>query len=99
MGIKHLKTSAAIRAKVLGKKHPKYAESIQKIAEYQWSLKQINEATQSFGEVFDNFYFQIDATFPGLTEEEKSRFYYTNIKDSFEKFNSFAVSFSKEIRS
>jgi CHAT domain-containing protein/tetratricopeptide (TPR) repeat protein len=96
VGIKHLKSSAAIRAKVLGKKHPKYAESVQKIAEYQWEQKLINEAHQSFGEVFDNFYFQIDVTFPGLTEEEKSRFYYTNIKDSFEKFNSFAVSFAKD---
>jgi CHAT domain-containing protein/Tfp pilus assembly protein PilF len=94
--IKFLKQSAAIRAKTLGKKHPKYAESIQKIAEYQWFMKQVDDAHKSFGEVFDNFYFQIDATFPGLTEEEKSRFYYTNIKDSFEKFNSFAVSFSKD---
>lgn len=96
VGIKHLKTSASIRAKVLGKKHPKYAESIQKIAEYQWQQKQISEAHQSFNEVFENYYFQLDVTFPGLTEEEKSRFYYTNIKDGFEKFNSFAVAFSKQ---
>jgi CHAT domain-containing protein/Tfp pilus assembly protein PilF len=94
--IKYLKQSATIRAKVLGKKHPKYAESIQKIAEYQWFQKQVEDAHKSFGEVFDNFYFQIDATFPGLTEEEKTKFFYTNIKDSFEKFNSFAVAFSKD---
>jgi CHAT domain-containing protein/tetratricopeptide (TPR) repeat protein len=96
IAIKHLKTSAAIRGKVLGKKHPKYAESIQKIAEFQWMQKQIAEAKQSFGEVFENYYFQIDETFPGLTEEEKSRFYYNNIKDGFEKFNSFAVANSKD---
>jgi CHAT domain-containing protein len=96
IAIKHLKASAGIRAKALGKRHPKYAESVQKIAEYQWQKKQISEAHQSFNEVFENYYFQIDATFPGLTEEEKSRFYYTNIKDGFEKFNSFAVAFSKE---
>lgn len=89
--IRYLRSSASIRAKVLGKKHPRYAESIQKIAEYQWEQKQIKEAHQSFGEVFDNFYFQLDVTFPGLTEEEKSHFYYANIKDSFEKFNSFAI--------
>jgi CHAT domain-containing protein/Flp pilus assembly protein TadD len=94
--IRYLKSSATIRGKVLGKNHPKYAESIQKIAEFQWEQKQFKEAHQSFGTVFDNFYFQIDVTFPGLTEEEKSRFYYTNIRDAFEKFNSFASSFSQQ---
>jgi CHAT domain-containing protein/Tfp pilus assembly protein PilF len=90
-GVKHLKTSATIRAKVLGKNHPKYAQSIQKIGEYQWEQKQIKDARNSFGQVFENHYFQIEATFPGLTEEEKSSFFYNNIKNSFEKFNSFAV--------
>ncbi len=90
-GFEYLKSSAAIRAKVLGKNHPKYAESILKIAEYQWSKKAIKEAHHSYGEVFDNYYFQIDQTFPVLTEEEKSKFYYTNIRNSFDEFNSFAV--------
>ena len=31
-----------------------------------------------------------------MTEEEKSRFYYANIKDSFEKFNSFATAYSSQ---
>jgi CHAT domain-containing protein/tetratricopeptide (TPR) repeat protein len=91
MALKYLRSSASIRAAKLGKKHPKYAESIQKIAEYQWEQKQLKEAKLSFLEVFDNYYHQIDATFPGLTEEEKAKFFYTNIKPSFEKFNSFAM--------
>jgi CHAT domain-containing protein/tetratricopeptide (TPR) repeat protein len=94
--LKYLRTSASIRAKTLGKKHPKYAQAIQKIAEYQWEQKQVKEAQQTFSEVFENFHHQIDVTFPGLTEEEKTKFYYSNIKDSFEKFNSFAVQNSKE---
>ncbi|HYC85988.1 MAG TPA: tetratricopeptide repeat protein, partial [Chryseosolibacter sp.] len=94
--IKYLKSSATIRGKVLGKNHPKYAESVQKIAEYQWEQSQVREAHESFGAVFDNYYFQLDVTFPGLTEEEKSRFYYTNIRDAFEKFNSFASAFAKD---
>lgn len=94
-GLKHLQTSASIRAKVLGKNHPKYAESIQKIGEYQWEQKQLKEAHQSFGQVFDNSYFQIEETFPGLTEEEKTNFFYNKIKGNFEKFNSFAVANSK----
>ncbi len=95
-GYKYLITSANIRAKVLGKKHPKYAESLLKLAEYQWHKKEIKKAQQSFGEVFENFYYQIDETFPVLTEEEKSKFYYTNIKDSFDKFNSFAIAYKEE---
>lgn len=90
-GYKYLKASASIRAKVLGKNHPKYAESILKMGEYQWEKKSFDEAAQSFGKVFENYYFQIDQTFPVLTEEEKSKFYYTNFRDSFDKFNSFAV--------
>lgn len=95
-GIKHLKKSATIRASKLGKKHPKYAESMQKIAEYQWEQKQLKEARQTFREVFENYYAQIDESFPVLTEEEKAKFYYTNIKPSFEKFNSFAIEVWKE---
>lgn len=91
IGIKYLKSSATIRAAKLGKKHPRYAESMQKIAEYQWEQKQLKEAKVTFNEVFENYYYQIDALFPVLTEEEKAKFYYTNIKPSFEKFNSFAM--------
>ena len=91
-GFKYLKLSAEIRAKTLGKNHPQYAESMLKIAEYQWQEKAIQESRKSFGEVFHNYYFQIDQTFPVLTEEEKSKFYYTNIRAAFDKFNSLAVS-------
>lgn len=96
-GIKQLKLSAAIRASLLGKKHPLYAESTQKIAEYQWMLKQHKEANQTFGEVFDNYYYQVDVTFPALTEEEKAKFYYNNIRPSFDKFNAFAVQTRTEV--
>src|SRR5690606_12987219 len=68
-GYKYLKSSAAIRAKVLGKNHPRYAESQLKIAEYLWHKKMTRDARQSFNEVFQNYYFQIDETFPVLTEE------------------------------
>ncbi len=95
-GVEFLRKSAALRAKVLGKKHPKYAESRQKIAEYQWLRKQRKEARVTFGEVFENYYTQIESTFPVLTEEEKAKFYYNTLRPSFEKFNSFAVEFYNE---
>ncbi len=91
LAIRNLKTSSDIRASKLGKKHPKYAESQQKIAEFHWEKKQLKEAQQRFGEAFGSYYFQINSLFPVLTEEEKSKFYFNNIKPSFEKFNSFAL--------
>jgi CHAT domain-containing protein/Tfp pilus assembly protein PilF len=91
VGIKYIKQSATIRASKLGKRHPKYSESAQKIAEYYWQKKQFKEARQQFNEVFSGNYFQIESTFPGLTEEEKSKFFYTNIKPSFEKFVAFTL--------
>lgn len=95
-GYKYLKSSADIRAKVLGKNHPRYAESQLKIAEYLWHKKMTRDARQSFNEVFQNYYFQIDETFPVLTEEEKSSFYYTHIREAFDVFNSFAVAHREE---
>ena len=95
-GYKYLRLSATIRAKRLGKNHPAYAESVLKIAEYQWEKRLAKEAKTSFGEVFDNYYFQIDETFPVLTEEEKSKFYYSNIRPAFDKFNSFALEYRSE---
>lgn len=95
-GYKYLKSSADIRAKVLGKNHPRYAESQLKIAEYLWQKKMTRDARQSFNEVFQNYYFQIDETFPVLTEEEKSSFYYTHIRGAFDVFNSFAVAHREE---
>lgn len=92
LALKYLKSSSSIRNTKLGKKHPRSAESLQKIAEFQWEQKQLKEAQQTFGEAFGSYYFQINSLFPVLTEEEKSKFYYNNIKPSFEKFNSFALS-------
>ena len=90
-GYRYLKLSAALRAAVLGKNHPQYAESLLKIAEYQWEKKFIKDARQSFSAAFENYYFQIAEIFPVLTEEEKSKFFYTNIRSGFDKFNSFAL--------
>jgi CHAT domain-containing protein/tetratricopeptide (TPR) repeat protein len=95
LALKYLKSSMATRLSKLGKKHPKYAESLQRIAEFQWEKKQLKEAQQTFGQAFESYYFQINSLFPVLTEEEKSKFYYTNIKPSFEKFNSFALAYKQ----
>lgn len=97
VGIKQLKTAASVISTSLGKNHQRYAETSQKIAEYQWLQKQNKDAQQTFGEVFNNYYNQIDVTFPVLTEEEKAKFYYNKIRPSFDKFNAFAVQSKEEI--
>lgn len=99
VGIKQLKSAASIITASLGKNHQRFAETNQKIAEYQWLQKQNKEAQQTFGEVFNNYYNQIDVTFPVLTEEEKAKFYYNKIRPSFDKFNAFAVQSKEEIPS
>lgn len=96
VGLKYLKNAAAIRSTKLGKRHPKTAESLQKIGEYQWEQKQFKTAHQLFGQVLDNYYYQIDRTFPVLTEEEKAKFFYTNIRPSVEKFYAFALDYKSE---
>src|SRR5690606_17574105 len=48
-GYKYLKTAADIRRRVLGKNHPRYAETMLKLAEYQWHKKSIRNARESFG--------------------------------------------------
>lgn len=93
---RYLKKSLTLRASVLGKRHPKYAESQEKLAELQWSQKNKKEVRQTFGAVFDNYYFQIESVFPALTEEEKATFYYNKVQPSFEKYNSFAMAYKQE---
>ena len=91
--VRVLKSSANIRSATLGKSHPKTTESLQRIGEYQWEQKQWKDAHQSFGQVLNNYYYQIDQTFPVLTEEEKAKFFYTNIRPSIEKFYSFSLDY------
>lgn len=86
-----LKTTLDLRAKIVGKAHPSYAECQEGIAQYYWSNKNRDESGKLYREVFDNYFGQIDAFFPVLTEEEKSNFFYQKIKPSFESFATYSV--------
>ncbi|HEU5290256.1 MAG TPA: CHAT domain-containing tetratricopeptide repeat protein, partial [Cyclobacteriaceae bacterium] len=86
-----LKTTLDLRAKIVGKSHPAHAECQEKIAQYYWSKKNKVESGKLYNSVFDNYFGQIDAFFPVLTEEEKSNFFYQKIKPSFESFATYAV--------
>jgi CHAT domain-containing protein len=80
-----------IRNKKLGKYHPKYAETTNQLAILNWNKEKFEDAERHYQEVFDNYFEQIDAYFPVLSENEKAIFYNTKLKKTFEEFNSYAV--------
>ena len=87
----NLEEGMKIRKASLGKLHPSYSISTKQMAVLKWKQDNIEKANEYFEETFDNYFKQIDAYFPALSEEEKARFYNNNIKVSFEQFNSFAI--------
>lgn len=85
-----------IRKKVLGKTHPLFARSANQRAILSWKKGDTKEALKYYQETFDNYFTQINAFFPVLTEEEKTKFYYTNLKPGFEQYVSFIQDNSRE---
>lgn len=88
---KYFNESLRIRRRALGTNHPKYAETTNMMAVLKWMQKDAKGAESFYKETFDNFFSQINAYFPVLSEDEKATFYYTRLRNSFEEFNSFAV--------
>lgn len=88
---KYLKEADKIRSKKLGTDHPMYALSTRKLAILNWKKENFDEALAFYEKTFDNYFSQINAYFPVLSEEEKSKFYYNRLKPTFEEFNSFIV--------
>lgn len=91
-GYGYLKEAAGLRLKVLGKKHPLYAEVLEKLAIYHWKIKNNREADRHFGSVFQNYFNQVADFFPVLTEEEKSNLFFNTIRPSQELYASWATS-------
>mgnify|MGYP001799565584 CR=1 FL=1 len=75
----------------VGRFHPYYSKATKQLAILKWKQSQLKESLSYFDETFENYFKQIDAYFPALSEEEKARFYNQRLKVSFEQFNSFAV--------
>ena len=93
---KYYSEALRVRRKALGTNHPKYGETANKLAVLKWAQKDPKSAEAFYKETFDNFFTQIDAYFPILSEDEKATFYYTRLRSAFEEFNSFAVDRSKD---
>lgn len=87
-----------LRKKSVGVNHPDYAKSTMKLAILNWRKENVKLALAYYQETFDNYFRQIDLVFPILSEEEKSKFYYNQLKPAFEQYNSFVVETSSENR-
>ena len=77
--------------KLLGNKHPLYATAARRVAIVKWQQSLLDEALDYYQKTFDNYFAQINAYFPILSEEEKSKFYFNKLKPTFEQFNSFVI--------
>ena len=88
MGYAYLKRSEIVRRKVLGRRHPIYAETLEKISVYQWKQRNKKEVRQLSRLVFANYYQQVEDFFPVLTEEEKSNLYFNRMRPSQEYYAS-----------
>ena len=91
--------SLRTRQDALGSSHPVYAKSTEKLAIINWLKNNPKEALKYYDETFENYFNQINQVFPILSEEEKTKFYYNNLKPTFEQYNAFIVKSSIEDKS
>lgn len=91
VGFSYLKKAETLRRKVLGRKHPLYAASLEKLALYQWKKRNKKEVKRLMGLVFENYFNQVSDFFPVLTEEEKSNLFFNTIRPSQELFASWVT--------
>lgn len=88
--------SLKIRRKLYGKSHPLYAKNTNQLAILNWKVDNHDAARTYYRETFENFFNQINAYFPVLTEEEKAKFYYANVKPAFEQYISFTLASTQD---
>ncbi|MEQ8237900.1 MAG: tetratricopeptide repeat protein, partial [Cyclobacteriaceae bacterium] len=82
-----------------GKTHPNYARSTTKLAILNWKKKETKRALRFYDQTFENYFTQINTVFPVLSEAEKAKFFYNNLKPAFEQYNSFIVETSLDEKS
>jgi len=89
------KQASMILKKTRGEEHPRYATSLNSLAELYRSMGRYDQAEPLFKQAFSNHLHQIQTFFPIMSEKEKAQFYQT-INRSFEGFQSFALHRTKE---
>jgi CHAT domain-containing protein len=93
---KHISSAYKLRSKYLNKNHPLYAETSKELAELTWFKNSPKKSKKYFHETFDNYFAQIEAYFPALSEQQKANFYTNTLRSTFEEFNSFAIAYHKK---
>jgi CHAT domain-containing protein/tetratricopeptide (TPR) repeat protein len=93
---KHISIAHQLRSKYLSEKHPLYAETGKELAEINWYKNNPKKAKQYFNETFKNYFAQIEAYFPALSEQQKANFYTNTLRSTFEEFNSFAIMYKEK---
>ncbi|MBK5279807.1 MAG: CHAT domain-containing protein, partial [Bacteroidia bacterium] len=87
----YLQNALKLRKKLLGARHPRYGEVLQKLGLNEWRENKPADANGYFNELINNYYAQIDDYFPILSEEEKSKFYFSKFKIDQEAYISFVL--------
>jgi CHAT domain-containing protein/tetratricopeptide (TPR) repeat protein len=87
--IDYLKSAIQLRSSLLGAAHPRVGQSVLRLALYEWMVKNPKSAQAQFTATFTNYQAQISRYFPGLSEAEKSKFYYGALRPAFEIYSSF----------
>ena len=85
------KLSVELYEKSIGKKSTRYPLATRRMAMLTWQKGSLDEALGYYTETFNNYFDQINAFFPILSEDEKSKFYYNKLRPTFEQFNSFVI--------
>ena len=84
-----IEKSYKLRKKTLGTKHPQFAKNSVQYAILYWKKGDIHRAKKYYVEAFKNYFNQINAFFPILTEEEKVYFIDTNVEPVLDQYMSF----------
>ena len=88
---KNLERVKAIREEKLGKYHPLYAKTTQSLATLFWYKKETDKAEQFFQESLNSLFEQVNQVFVGMSENERSQFFATQIRPTIEMYQSFAL--------
>lgn len=90
----HIENTYNLRKKYLSNNHPLYAEATKKLAELAWANKEEKLALNYYYDTFRNYFNQIEAYFPALSEQQKANFYGNTLRPAFEEFNTYAITYS-----
>ncbi|MFN3315186.1 MAG: CHAT domain-containing protein [Raineya sp.] len=88
---KNLEFVKTIREEKLGTTHPLYAKTTQSLATLAWYKKDTEQAEKYFQETLSSLFEQVNQVFIGMSENERSQFFATQIRPTLEMYQFFAL--------